>query len=367
MLGSKGSRKTVSENGSTHKIALALVGITALALMVGVFNAVNSQFIRSDLEVKGDNGGPIMSLLESSPKKSHLMLVDVSGPIMMDAPDGGGLFPEDSMAVAARKALDWAAKDESVKGVLLRVNSPGGTVGMSQELNAAVKRVSKEKPVVVTMGDMAASGGYYTACAADKIYSNAGTLTASIGVIINSMNLKGLVTDKLGLKPMTIKSGKFKDILSPYRPASEEEVDLIQNLVNESYQDFLHAVLEGRTRFITDPVKKKDREDSIRAIADGRVVSGLQAKKAGLVDEIGDIYTAREELDKMAKERFNIHNSDPLPLKEYSESSGLLGMLGLTDMAPRLFPRASHPSMGGLEGLVPFSMSHPNQPLWILE
>lgn len=355
------------KQGSSSKIALALVGLTAVSLMVGVFNAVNSQFIRSDLEVKSAKSDGIISLLEPSGKKSHLMMVDVSGPIMMDAPNEGGLFSNDSMAVSARKALDWAAKDESVKGVLLRVNSPGGTVGMSQELNAAVKRVTKEKPVVVTMGDMAASGGYYTACAADLIYANPGTLTASIGVIINTMNLKGLVTDKLGLRPMTIKSGKFKDILSPYRTASKDEVELIQRLVNDSYQDFLGAVLKGRTRFVKDPAKKKQLEASITAVADGRIVSGEQALKAGLVDRIGDIYDARKALDTMAKERFNITSKEDLPLKEYSESSGLMGLLGLTSLADRLLPQAKPSTLSLFEGVLPFSAQYPNQPLWVAE
>jgi signal peptide peptidase SppA len=356
------------QQAQTSKVALALVGLTALSLMIGVFNAVNSHFIRSDLEVKGGKGDGIISLLEPSGKKSHLMLVDVSGPIMMDSPNEGGLFSEDSMAVSARKALDWAAKDESVKGVLLRVNSPGGTVGMSQELNAAVKRVVKEKPVVVTMGDMAASGGYYTACAADYIFANSGTLTASIGVIINTMNLKGFVTDKLGVQAVTIKSGKFKDILSPYRPAAKEEIALIQRLINESYQDFLGAVLAGRTRFETDPVKKKDLSERIKAVADGRIVSGEQALKAGLVDAIGDIYAAREKLDAMAKERFHISGKDQLPLEEYSESSGLLSLLGLSSLADHLMPKAkSHPAVEILGGLMPFSAQHPNQPLWIVE
>jgi ClpP class serine protease len=127
-------------------------------------------------------------------------------------------------------------------------------------------------------------------------------------------------------------------------------------------------VLAGRTRFETDPVKKKDLSERIKAVADGRIVSGEQALKAGLVDAIGDIYAAREKLDAMAKERFHISGKDQLPLEEYSESSGLLSLLGLSSLADHLMPKAkSHPAVEILGGLMPFSAQHPNQPLWIVE
>ncbi|MBY0404220.1 MAG: S49 family peptidase, partial [Cyanobacteria bacterium] len=191
----------------------------------------------------------------------------------------------------------------------------------------------------------------------------------SIGVIINTMNLKGLLVDKLGLKSVTIKSGKFKDILSPYRDAAPEEIALIQRIIDVSYQDFLGAVVDGRTRFITDPEEKKARTEKIKAVADGRIVTGGQAKEAGLVDELGDLDFAKKLLDKMAKERFKLKGKEDLPLKEYSDSQGILGALGLSEKSAFKLVNSviGNKTSHSYESLMPFSMAHPNQPLWIAE
>lgn len=354
----------LKEKAASNKIALGLLILTGLALLVGILNAAVTQIAKSDSAMKGGKSSGVFSVLDSGGiKRNHLVLIDLSGPIMMDGGSRGGLFSEDSPAVAARKALDAAVKDDSVKGVLLQINSPGGTVGMSQELNAAVKRVREKKPVVVSMGDMAASGGYYTACAADEIISNPGTLTASIGVIISTMNLKGLLTDKLGVKSTTVKSGRFKDILSPYRDPSPEELALVQGIIDDSYGDFLNEVIDGRTRFITDEAEKAERIQKLKEVADGRVVTGNEALKAGLVDHVGDLYFARKRLDKIAKERFSLRGKDDLPIKEYSESGGLLQLLGMSESLPwRTYSQGQV-----LDHVVPMSMRYPNQPLWVLE
>lgn len=342
-----------------RKIAISLLVISLLALLVGVFNA--GKLAKSSKTTV--DGEPVSSLLN---RKSHLALVDLSGMITMDeAGESSRLFKSESNAVMARKALDEAAKDDSVRGVLLRINSPGGTVGMSQELNAAVKRVTAKKPVVVSMGDLTASGGYYTACAADKIFANPGTLTASIGVIISTMDFSTLLNQKLGVHAVTIKSGKFKDLLSPYRKARPEEIALIQTLINESYQDFLNTVLEGRTRFIKDPTEKAARSAKIKAIADGRIVNGRQAIQDGLVDELGDFETAYTSLDTMAKEKFNLRGKERLPLESSEKEFNLLDALGITPGA----------AAGNIEQnaalqaarMLPLSMRYPNQPLWVME
>ena len=250
-----------------RKIALGILVVCILALVVGLFNATRLELGNAKTDASGEGKG-VSALLSN---KEHIALVDLSGMIVMNTEEKG-LFESESNAVMARKALDAAAEDDSVKGVLLRINSPGGTVGMSQELNAAVKRASKKKPVVASLGDLAASGGYYTACAADKIVSNPGTLTASIGVIISTMNLSELLNKKLGVQAVTIKSGKFKDVLSPYRAPRPDEMVLIQNLVNDSYQDFLNTVVEGRTRFMDNDAEKATRAAKIKAVADGRML-----------------------------------------------------------------------------------------------
>lgn len=345
---------------TSRKVALGLLVFSLLALVVGVFNATRLDQ-ESSKSKPSEGSGDVTSLLN---KKNHLALIELSGPITMDAGNDGGFLPSESNAVSVRKALDKVAKSDSVKGVLLRVNSPGGTVGMSQELNEAVQRVSKKKPVVVSMGDLAASGGYYTACAADRIITNPGTLTASIGVIISTVEFSDLMNNKLGIHAVTVKSGKFKDILSPYRKPRPDELNLIQTVINDSYQDFLATVLKGRTRFITNPAEKAALSAKIRAVADGRVVTGRQAVASGLADEIGDQDRAYTVLDTLAKERFHLKGKERLPLESEEGAFNLLTMLGLKPESawnPGKDPAAIAVKM------LPVSMRYPNQPLWILE
>ncbi len=345
-----------------HKVALSLLVICLIAVVVGLFNAVRLQELQAtDVKTTSVNS-PLPGLLTS---KNSLMLIELSGPIIMHAPQQGtGLFPAETNAMVVRKALDQAAENENIKGVLLHINSPGGTVAMSQELNAAVKRVRAKKPIVVSMGDVAASGGYYTACASDLIVVNPGTLTASIGVIIGNLNMTELFEDKLGVHAITIKSGKFKDLLSPYRKNSTEELALIQKLVDESYQDFLKAVIDGRTRNITDEQAKRKRIESIKAVADGRIVHGEQAVESGLADKIGDMEFAYTQLDKMAKERFGLKVKDRLPLERVTSNYSLWDFLGLTGKTPLQFGTQAEPSY---MDMLPLSLRYPNQPLWVME
>lgn len=345
---------------TSRRVALGLLVFSLLALLIGIFNAARlGQEMAKMREVDGEENGGIFTMLN---KTNHLALVDLSGVITMDSSNDKGIFQSESNAMTVRKALDTAAKDDSVKGVLLRINSPGGTVGMSQELNAAVQRVSKKKPVVVSMGDLTASGGYYTACAADRIVANPGTLTASIGVIISSMDFSELMNNKLGVHAVTVKSGKFKDILSPYRKPTPDDIALVQRLINESYQDFLGAVVKGRTRFLTDEKEKLALAAKIKAVADGRVVTGGQALQAGLVDELGDQDRAYTILDTMAKERFHLKGKERLPLESAEKGFSLLDLLGIdAGNVSSLNPAAQ------ASKVLPLSMQYPNQPLWVME
>jgi protease-4 len=169
-------------------------------------------------------------------------------------------------------------KNEKVKAIVLRIDSPGGGVGPAQEIFSELKKTQKEKKVLVSMGSVAASGGYYIACAADKILANPGTITGSIGVIVESLNVEGLL-HKLGLSPMVVKSGKNKDMGSPLRPMTEEEKKLLQGVLDSVHGQFIRAVAEGRKL----PVEK------VRELADGRIFSGEQARDLGLVDELGTL------------------------------------------------------------------------------
>ncbi|MDI6751952.1 MAG: signal peptide peptidase SppA [bacterium] len=180
------------------------------------------------------------------------------------------------------KRLKRISGDKRIKAVVLRINSPGGSVAASQEVYREILSLKKKgKKVVVSIGDVAASGGYYIACAADKILANDGSITGSIGVIFSLPNLEGLMT-KTGVKFITIKSGKHKDIGSMMRGMTEEERKIIQGLIDDAFSQFLNVVLSsGR-------LKANDTE----TLADGRVFTGKKAKELGLVDGIGGLYEA---------------------------------------------------------------------------
>ncbi|WGI63510.1 signal peptide peptidase SppA [Escherichia coli] len=181
------------------------------------------------------------------------------------------------------KELDKAKDDASVKGVLLRVNSPGGGVYESAEIHKKLEEVKKaKKPIYVSMGSMAASGGYYVSTPAKKIFASPETLTGSLGVIMQSLNYAKLA-DNLGIKYETIKSGKFKDIMSPNRDMTKDERDIMQSMVDNSYEGFVKVISEGRG------MSKQD----VKKIADGRIYDGTQAKSNGLVDELGYMATIR--------------------------------------------------------------------------
>lgn len=174
-----------------------------------------------------------------------------------------------------------AREDHSVKAVVLRVNSPGGAVGPAQEVYTEVKRVAKIKPVVVSMGSVAASGGYYIAAPAQRILANPGTITGSIGVIMEFTNIEELL-GKIGLKSQVVKSGEHKDIGSPTRAMTEKDRRIFQSLIDDVHRQFMTAIAEGR---------KMDL-NKVEALADGRVFTGNQALKAGLVDELGNLQDA---------------------------------------------------------------------------
>jgi len=172
-------------------------------------------------------------------------------------------------------------KDQSIKAIVVRVDSPGGAVAPSQEIYEEVKKAGLKKNVVVSMGSVAASGGYYISSAATKIIANPGTLTGSIGVIMEVPNIEGLM-NKIGVKTEVIKSGKHKDIASVFRGIGAEERGILQGVLDDVHWQFIKAVAEGR-RIPPDEIKK---------IADGRVFTGKQALEKGLVDELGNLEDA---------------------------------------------------------------------------
>jgi protease-4 len=230
------------------------------------------------------------------------------------------------------KELKEFEEDSSIKAVLLRIDSPGGAVGPSQEIHDAVLRVRKTKPVVASFESVAASGGFYVAVAAQKIVSNPGTLTGSIGVIMDFANLSELYK-WAKVERFNLKSGKFKDVGSENRPMTADEKELMQALITNVYEQFLKAVAEGRHL----------PADQIRPIADGRVLTGEQAFQAKLVDKLGGVDVALDEIREIAKldAKQKIHLVMPEPKKR--SLIELLGsgaadslMKGLTERYPVL-------------------------------
>ncbi len=213
---------------------------------------------------------------------------------------GGGLGRGDKVAVVKVEGVitgsaeidkqfhDLEERDD-VKGVVIRINSPGGAVGPSQEIYSGIKRLRKTKKVVASMGAIAASGGYYASVAAEKIVANPGTITGSIGVIVEFIDAEDLL-GKIGLKGYVVKSGKYKDTGSPFRKMEADEKELLQGVISDVNGQFIKAVAEGRNMKIED----------VAAIADGRILSGSQAKTKGLVDSLGDLTDAINLCAQMA-------------------------------------------------------------------
>lgn len=171
------------------------------------------------------------------------------------------------------------ADDSSIKAIVVRIDSPGGGVVVSQEIYNAVNNARKEgKKVIVSMGTVAASGGYYVAAAADRIVANPGTLTGSIGVKMEFASIEKLL-EKIGVKGMVVKAGEFKDVGSPFRDMSEQEKKILQDVIDDVHSQFIKAVAEGRNM----------QEADVRAIADGRIFTGRQALDLRLVDQLGDL------------------------------------------------------------------------------
>lgn len=220
----------------------------------------------------------------SSVAENTIGLITVQGTI---AAGETGIFSEGAGGDRLLEDIRQAGEDP-IKALVVRINSPGGSAAASQEIYTELQKVRKKgKPVIVSMADIAASGGYMIACAADYIVANPATITGSIGVIIDATNLQGLY-DLLGIDYEVIKSGVYKDTLNPARPLTVAEKELLEAMVMDIYEQFVDVVVEGRGL----------SREKVLAYADGRVLTGQQALEAGLVDELGNLYDA---LDIAAK------------------------------------------------------------------
>jgi protease IV len=245
-------------SGKKHPILMVLVVLGVIALLLGA----------------------ILTLVSGSPASSFLSLREKIGIVNIE----GAIT--DSEPVVTQ--LVQFRKDKGIKAIVLRIDSPGGAVAPSQEIYWEVKKAAASKTVIASMGKVAASGGYYVACAATKIVANPGTLTGSIGVLMEFLQVEDLLK-KIGVGIEVLKTGEFKDIGSPHRKLSEKDRELISSLISDIQRQFVEAVARGRNL----PIEK------VREIADGRILSGAQSKEHGLVDELGNFQDALELAKKM--------------------------------------------------------------------
>ncbi len=238
---------------------------------------------------------------------------------------------EDSTEVL--KELYHAARDKDVKAIVLRIDSPGGAVAPSEEVFNAVRRLKAEKPIVVSMGSLAASGGLYSAVGASKIFCQPGTQTGSIGVVMQIPNFT-TIANKVGFDMITVKSGALKDAGNQFRPMTEVEKKFLEDTANKVHDAFIKAVAEGRNI----------PEEKVRTFADGRVLLGSEAKAYGLVDDFGDVYDAGREALKLAKVELK---PDEVPNLVYvNEKKGLLQRaLESASSLPSLVQGASVPTL----------------------
>ncbi len=243
-----------------------VLGIIGVTMMCGLFSlvAVVAAAVRGDRDETPDFGSG-----------EKVGVVEITGSI--------------SDSKKALKAIHQFAEADSIKAVVIRVDSPGGAVGPSQEIYDAVKKLSAKKKVVASMGSIAASGGFYIASAAEKVFANAGTLTGSIGVVMEVPNVAG-VLKWAGVEVNTVTAGKMKDSGSPFRAMTDDEKKYFEAILKDVHEQFIEAVAAGR----------KMKVDEVRPLADGRVFSGRQAKEAKLVDELGGIDAAIAAAGAMA-------------------------------------------------------------------
>lgn len=290
-----------------RKILLALFMFVLLSVLLSFMQIYITMNKEGGVTISAPSGAPGVSI------------VRLYGPISMVGQQSafGGITGAEALIAQ----LDRIENDDRVKAVVLRIDSPGGTVAATQEIFSKLMTLrQKNKILVASMGDLAASGGYYAASACNHIMANQGTITASIGVIAAAPNLKGLF-EKLGIKMNVIKSGLYKDILSSSRDMTEDEKKLLQSMIDGSYLQFIKDISLGRNIPI----------DDIRPIADGRIMNGQTALESKLIDSLGTFENAIAKAKSLAKlpEDAPVYEEKVSPIEEF------LGMVSSkTNMNP---------------------------------
>jgi protease-4 len=271
------------------------------------------------------------AFLEDNSSRNKIVVVPMEGVITGQGLGRSGY----TMVDLIEDEFQRAAKDQSVKAVILKVNSPGGEVLASDDIYRIIRKFEDQtgKPVVAAMGSLAASGGYYVSAPCRWIVANEMTITGSIGVIMHGYNWRGLM-DKVGIRPEVFKSGKFKDMLSPDKRPEDvdpQEREMIQSMVNETFDKFKSIVREGRgsaaTKNKTSADKGQTLAENWEQYADGRVLSGKEALRLGFVDELGNFDVAVSRARKLAA----IGDANLIQYQQPFDISDLLGFLGKSE------------------------------------
>jgi protease-4 len=272
-------------------IAIALLGFSLITNTI-IPNEIEEAESLLDSSLFADMDGFEEVIIEDGNLDDKIAVFELNG-VIQDVDDTGSMFSDVGYNHKVfLDMLDYAKNDASVKGIILKVNSPGGGVYESAQIHKKLLEIKNEAkiPVYVSMGSMAASGGYYISAPADKIFASPETITGSLGVIMQSLNVTGLAK-KYGVTYDTIKSGQYKDIMNPVREMTKEERDILQSMVQNSYNNFVDVIAEGRGLDKTE----------VRKIADGRIYDGIQAEKLNLVDKLGYEEDAIKDMRKKYK------------------------------------------------------------------
>lgn len=306
--------------------AIILLVLLGLSMLLNLRSAVRG--ITSGRTASYHSYGPRLEevTIKDSSSYDKIAVIPVEGIISGSPIDQGGY----SMVSLVKEQLRRARQDRYVKAVILKVNSPGGEVLASDDIANAIEdfETNSAKPVVVSMGSLAASGGYYVSVKSDWIVANELTITGSIGVIIHGFNYRGLL-DKVGVKPEVFKSGKFKDMLSGTREPDEitpEERQMVQNLIDETYGKFKSVVADGRQSSYSQHHGRKLTADWAD-YADGRILSGKQALKLGFVDELGDFQVAVRRAERLA----GVPRAELIQYQPVFDLSNIFRLLGKSD------------------------------------
>lgn len=281
--------------------------------------------------------GPLQETQVDGTGKAKVLLIEISG--MISSQENEGFRAAPSMIASVKEQLTRAAKDEKVKAVVLRINTPGGTVTASDIIYHELKtfKTNRKIPIIASIMDLGTSGGYYIAAAADTVLAHPSSVTGSIGVIMLTVNARGLL-EKVGVEATAVTSGPRKDMGSPFRTMTIEERAIFQGLIDSFYQRFLNIVQEGRANLQMEQIKR---------LADGRIYTGEQAKAAGLIDEIGYL----EDAIAVAKKKAGLTDARIVTYTrpgEYSNNvySKLLapnGLVRLADLDLMSFVRGGTP------------------------